>query len=231
MIVAIHQPNFFPWLGYFDKIARSDVFCLMDNAQLPKTGGTWVNRVKVSVAGQGAWITAAVERGYSGVRAIHEVTTSNAIPWRDKILRSLQASYGRAACFKEVFPLVEELMSNPDDQLARYNEHAVRRLSEAMGLRRARLVRGSDLAVTGHATDLLVSMTRAMGGDAYLCGGGAGGYQEDGKFAAAGVALLHQDFRHPVYDQNGGEFLPGLSIIDALMHCGLEGTRRLIGDP
>ena len=66
-VVAIHQPNFFPWLGFFDKIARADVFVLMDNVQFPRTStGTWVNRVKLLVAGRERWATAPVVR--SGAR-------------------------------------------------------------------------------------------------------------------------------------------------------------------
>ena len=73
MIVAIHQPNFFPWLGFFDKIARADVFCLLDNVQFPKTGGTWINRVQLWINGKAAWATAPVDRSYSGVRRIREM--------------------------------------------------------------------------------------------------------------------------------------------------------------
>lgn len=230
MIVAIHQPNFFPWMGYFNKIARADVFCLMDNAQFPKTGGTWVNRVRLLIGGEAQWCTAPVTRGYSGVRAIREMELNNATPWREKLIGTIRANYGRAPAFAEVFPVIEPLIRNETASLADYNVQAIRTIAAKLGLTRARLVLGSELqGLTGQATDLLIQMTRAVGGTAYLCGGGAGGYQEDEKFAAAGIGLVYQNFAHPVYTQaKAPEFVPGLSIIDVLMHCGFETAGRLV---
>ena len=69
ILVAIHQPNFFPWLGYFDKIRRADFFILLDDVQYPKTGaGSWSNRVKVMINGEGRWLTAPVDRSFHGTR-------------------------------------------------------------------------------------------------------------------------------------------------------------------
>ena len=228
-IVAIHQPNFFPWLGYFDKIARADVFCLMDNVQFPKKGGTWTNRVRLLVSGKPTWITAPVDRSYHGVRPIAQMQISNDPVWRTKLLKTVRTAYAKAACFQEVFPFLEDLITNPTRCLAEYNEGAIRHTCDAIGLKETEIVRGSTLEVEGEATDLLISMVRALDGTAYLCGGGAGGYQEDEKFSEAGIELIYQNFRHPVYSQAPQrEFVAGLSIIDALLHCGFEGTAQLL---
>ena len=72
-VVAIHQPNFFPWLGYFDKIRRSDIFILLDDVQFSKTGGVWSNRVKVLINGEGRWLTAPVERNFHGTRNVNQM--------------------------------------------------------------------------------------------------------------------------------------------------------------
>ena len=228
MIVAIHQPNFFPWLGFFNKIARADVFCLLDNVQFPKKGGTWINRVRILVNGSPTWATAPVDRRHSGVRSIREMTFGSEPTWRDRLLRTLWMAYRRTDHFDSIWPLVEELVSNPTNRLADYNETALRRLCEELNLDGTRLVRGSSLDVSGKATDLLISIVGAVGGDTYLCGGGAAGYQEDEKFGKAGIRLEQQRFRHPTYDQGSGRFEPGLSILDALAHCGFAETERLI---
>jgi hypothetical protein len=229
-LVAIHQPNFFPWLGYFDKIARADRFVLMDNVQFSKTGGTWTNRVQLLVGGRPAWVTMPVRRDYHGTRRVSEMQIDESVPWRAKLLRTLGASYGRAPCFGEVFALVEKLLASPSDRVAELNASAIRELAALLRLDASKIVLGSSLACEGQATDLLVSMVRAAGGDAYLCGGGAAGYQEDEKFAAAGIEIVRQDFRHPVYAQHhGGEFVPGLSVLDALMSVGAARTRELLG--
>jgi hypothetical protein len=227
-LVAIHQPNFFPWLGYFNKIAAADVFLVMDNVQFSKTGGTWLNRVRLLVGGEPRWATMPVVRSYHGTRLVREMKIDNAGPWRAKLLKTVEASYRRAPHFAEVFPLVERLVRNPTDDLTSYNLSAITALVEALGLDSSKLRLGSALGAEGAATDLLVSMVEAAGGAAYLCGGGAGGYQEDEKFAARGLKLVYQDFAHPTYPQaNAGEFVPGLSVIDALMNCGFERTRAL----
>jgi len=228
-MVAIHQPTFFPWLGYFDKIAQADMFVLMDNVQFPKKGGGWINRVQLAVSGQAAWVTMPVVRSFHGTRLIREMQIDNSTPWREKLLRTVKASYGRAPFFEQVFPLFEDMVNNPTDKLADYNKAAILAITAAVGLNTSKLIDASTLDAEGTATDLLISMTHAVDGTAYLCGGGADGYQEDNKFAAANIELIYQDFKHPVYSQcNTSTFIPGLSIIDALMNVGFEGVRAML---
>ena len=228
-VVAIHQPNFFPWLGYFDKIARSDAFIVLDNVQFPKTGGTWINRVRIMVNGHPAWLTMSIVRSYRGVRLIRDMRINSAVSWRPRMLEIISQSYSHAPYFKAVFGFLADAMANPTDNLAEFNLAAIRTVVEGLGLNPAKLVLGSSLGVEGKSTDLLVAMVKAVGGTAYLCGGGAGGYQDDAKFPEAGLELLYQQFQHPVYPQsNTGTFTPGLSIIDVLMHCGFERTRVLV---
>ena len=229
VIVAIHQPNFFPWLGYFNKIASADLFLVMDNVQVPKKGGTWLNRVRLLVNGRGSWITMPVVRNYHGLRSVGEMQIDNGAPWRAKVLRTIQSNYARAPFFEEAFQLVTGLVNNPTDRLADYNLSAIKALASALRLDTNKLLPGSSLNAQGSSTELLISMVKGAGGTAYLCGGGAAGYQEDEKFAREGVELVYQNFAHPTYPQiNTEEFVPGLSIIDALMNCGFEGTRGLI---
>jgi hypothetical protein len=228
VLVAIHQPNFFPWLGFFDKIARSDVFVLLDHVQLPRTGsGSWLNRVQLPMGGEARWLTAPVRKA-PGLQPINESHFSGE-SWRRKAAAMLQMAYGRAPFFGEAMALVEPLLANPDDRLAEYNIHAVTALVSALGLGESKLVRSSSLALEGSSTDLLIAIVGEVGGDCYLAGGGAEGYQEDDKFESAGVGLRYQAFSHPIYSQHGnrGAFLPGLSVVDALMNLGVAGTARL----
>jgi hypothetical protein len=228
-VVAIHQPNFFPWLGYFNKIARADVFIVLDNVQFPKKGGTWMNRVRIVVNGRPAWLTMPIVRAYHGVRSVREIQINNELPWRLRALNAIRGSYGGAPHFRTVFGVLPAVLANPTDSLTEFNLAAIRTLAEALGLNLAKLVLGSSLGVQGASTDLLVTMTKAVGGTAYLCGGGADGYQDDAKFPQAGLALLYQQFQSPEYPQSTTEaFTPGLSIIDALMNCGFARTRALV---
>ncbi|HMT10176.1 MAG TPA: WbqC family protein, partial [Ignavibacteria bacterium] len=87
-IAAIHQPSFFPWLGFFNKIVRSDVFVILDNVQFPKTGGYWANRVKLVVGGKGEWVTMPINRSYSGTKNINEIEIDKSRSWNQKMLKS-----------------------------------------------------------------------------------------------------------------------------------------------
>jgi len=117
-VVAIHQPNFFPWLGFFDKIIRSDVFVVLDHTQFPKSEGNWSNRVRLAVNGEAAWVTMPVRRDYAGFRRIDEMRIDNRAPWRRKLVQLLRTNYGRALAFRDVFPVVESWIETPAELLA-----------------------------------------------------------------------------------------------------------------
>lgn len=230
-LVAIHQPNFLPWLGFFDKIARADVFVLLDDAQFQKTGGTWTNRVQVAVNEQPWWLTVPITRNFHGVKPISEIVVNDATPWRSKAVETLRLSYRRAPHFDEVFPLVERALLNPTTSLAHMNIDAIDVITDRLGLDRSKLVRSSSLDVTTTSTARLVAIVTAVGGDAYLEGGGAAGYQDNDQFSDAGIELVRQDFEHPTYEQTttASEFLAGLSIIDSLFNCGCDETAAFLG--
>lgn len=230
-IVALHQPNFFPWLGYFDKIVRADVFVVLDDVQFSKTGGTWSNRVQLLTGGQARWLTLPIVRTYHGVRLIREMEIDNRQPWRRKLLQTLRSNYARATFFNAVFPQIADLVANETPSLLEFNLHVLTSLCRLMDIDPTKLVLASSLQVTSRATDRLVDAVRAVGGTTYLCGGGAAGYQDDDAFTQAGLRLTYQNFAHPSYSQGdyGDPFVAGLSCIDALMHCGFDGTRQLIG--
>lgn len=228
-VVAIHQPTFLPWLGWWDKLTRADVFILLDGVQFPKTGGNWINRVRILVGGEPAWVTVPVDRSFHGVRSVRATLIDDARLWRAQIEAAIAGSYGRSRHFRSVRPVVEACLREPTTRLAELNERAIRRLAEPLGVDTGRLVRQSELGVTGSGTELLVDLCRAAGGDAYLSGDGAGDYLVPELFAEAGLGLVYQEFTPPRYPQASGVHVPGLSIVDALMNCGWDGTAALIG--
>ena len=229
MIVAIHQPNFFPWLGYFAKITTCDRFVILDNVQLPKTGGTWSNRVKVMISGEGKWLTAPIVRDYHGVRNINEVEFDSRIKWRDKVLKTLDANYRKCLFFEEAMGVLGALIEHSDNNIASYNINLIQSISENIGIEKEKFVLSSSYPADMSSNDLLVHLTRACGGAVYMCGGGANSYQDEDVFKKSGIILRPQNFTHPVYPQRGiDNFVPGLSIIDSLMNVGFGGVRKLL---
>lgn len=227
--VAIHQPNFFPWLGYFNKIAKSDVFILLDNVQFPKTGGTYMNRVKILVNAEGRWVTMPVVRAFHGVLPVKEIMIDNSFPWRDKLLRTLQSSYGRSPFFEETFGFLNKITGNPTESLLDFNRSTIFETATLLGLDTSKIIVESTLGVDGRKNDLLVALVKKVNGTTYLHGTGGLAYQDRDLFNKNSIELVYQNFAHPEYDQDkAGLFSPGLSIIDALMHCGIAVTRKLI---
>jgi len=220
-LVAIHQPNFFPWMGYFDKIRRADVFVMLDAVDYPRSGsggmGSWTNRVRLSIQGEARWITCPVKRASLGA-PINAIAIDDDQPWRAKLLRTLDANYRKAARYGEAMALLESLIGSPDNNLAAFNIAAIRAIADRLGAK-TRFVLQSSLPGEGKATDLLISLVKDAGGQAYLAGGGAGGYQQDDAFAAAGLGLVYQGFVPRPYGDES-RFIAGLSIIDYLMHDG-----------
>ena len=221
LVVAIHQPNFFPWMGYFDKIARSDAFIFFDDVQFPKKGGSWSNRVKLLVGEEAKWVTAPISRDYHGTREILEMSFISKTPWREKLLKTIDHNYQRHPYYSETMELVSPLLLNPEPNIAEYNIHAITTITLRLGLDTTKLKRSSELAHRGTSNELLCSLTRALDGDTYMCGGGADGYQDETVFCEQGVTLQFQNYSPSVYPQLRQEnFIAGLSIIDAAMNLG-----------
>jgi hypothetical protein len=174
-------------------------------------------------------MTVPIDRSFHGTRLINEMLINNKTDWRDKIIKSIRQNYIGATFFKEIMPLVESLINESTESLAEYNIKAIRILAERVGLSTDHFILASNLDTKGSSNDLLISITSKVGGDTYMCGGGADGYQEDEKFSKANILLTYQNFKHPIYPQfNTKEFIPGLSIIDALMNCGFENVRKIL---
>ena len=227
-IVAIHQPNFFPWLGYFDKINRSDIFVFFDNVQFPKKGGAWSNRVKFLIAGEAKWVTATIDRNYSGFRNINEMNFQED-NWRIKMLKSLNANYKKCPFYFETMDVVEPLILNPEKNISEYNIRAVTEIINRLHLNPCQMRRASEFSLDLSSNELLCAITKELDGDSYMCGGGADGYQNEQVFINSGIQLEFQNFEHPEYPQRGSEsFVPGLSVIDAAMNLGWEKIKNLL---
>lgn len=228
-IISIHQPNFFPWLGYFDKIIRSDIFIFLDDVQFPKTGGTWSNRVMVLNQGVSQWLTVPIERNYTGTKNVNEIYFSSKENWRDRVVKSVRGSYRKAPFFNEVINDIEILINNPVGNLSDYNKNTILEICKLLKIDISQIKSSSDYPTSAVATERLIELTHRMEGNVYMCGGGASGYQEDEMFLNAGVTLQYQNFTSKEYKQlNTNTFVNGLTIIDALMNCGYEGTRNIL---
>ena len=228
-VVAIHQPNYIPWLGYFFKIAHADKFVFLDVVAYPY--GSFVNRNYIKTPNGPAWLTIPILKSGRSGQLIGEVETHNIHQWADRHLATLRSNYGRAPHFKETLALLEpHYRINTDNRrsLAEFNIGVICSIAAYLGVG-AQFMRASELSVSGHKTDLILDICRTIGARTYLAGTGAKSYQEDEKFEDAGIAPVYSPFLQQSYPQLFGEFAGNLSVVDVLMNCGYLGTRRLLG--
>lgn len=230
-LVAIHQPNFLPWLGFFDKLARADRFIILDSVPLQLTGGNYTNRVRMVVNAAPAWITMPLRRGHEARNRIDQAEVVDESKWRTKAKRTIEQSYAKAPFFGPAMAIVDKLFGLQTSSLTEINMTGIVAVAEALGLSTKKIVRSSELNVPGQSNELLANLVTAVGGTAYLAGHGAGGYQDDEIFASKNISVQYQSYTPPSYPQIGvGNFIPGMSAIDALMNCG-PATSNLIGLP
>lgn len=225
MLVAIHQPNFFPWCGYFDKIKQADIFIFLDNVDYPRSGssgmGSWVNRVKLSIQDQPKWVTCPIQRMPLGT-LISEVKIDENQHWRKKLLNTLKMNYAKSINYKNDMPFLEDLINIQEPLLAKYNIAVIKEISKRLKLT-TNFVSQSELNYSGHSTALLMSLVKAVGGTAYLTGGGSAAYQDDSVFEGNNIEVIYQNYIEQSYC-NDIEFLPGLSIIDYMF----KNTKKII---
>lgn len=226
-VIAIHQPNFFPWLGYFDKIYNSDIFIFLDHVQFPQKGSCWGNRVKFIIAQEEKWFTAPIIRNKS-LCSYNEITFDERQPWRLKLLKTLESNYRKCPQYHPVFEIIKKSVESNESNLVMFNQGFIMRVLEYIDLEHAKIINASELAIQTSSTELLIDLVKAVRGRAYLAGGGAKGYQQDELFEQNGVELIYQNFKYPEYNQvNSINFTPGLSIIDLLMNCEKEEVRTI----
>ena len=226
MLVAIHQPEHLPWLGFFEKMLRADLFVLLDDVQFSK--GDFQNRNRVKGAGGAQWLTVPVLHRFP--QKLNEVLVAGN-DWQAKHWKTLRSCYARAAHFETFAPLFEDFYRRPWARLADLNVAAIELIARCLGVER-KWVLASELAGgDGQKSELVLNICKALGASAYYSGRAGSTYLDRESFRRAGIEIVVQNFNHPTYEQlfmKESGFVPNLSAVDLLFNCGAQGV-KLIG--
>lgn len=222
MILAAHQPQFIPWLGYFEKMLRADVFVILDDVQFKKN--EWQNRNKIWSREGGQWLTVPVLHDFG--QEIREVKINETAAWRDKQLKTLKQTYGKAKHFEACNGPWEAMYGRTWETLGELNLHTLNEIRKVLKIE-TRMPLSSTLGVEGKSTERLVNLCKKLGADVYLAGAGGQDYMDMSLFDRAGIKVGFQDFHHPVYPQFNGQFLSHLTALDMIFHCGAEAAAML----
>lgn len=225
--VAIMQPYFFPYLGYFQLIAASDLFVLYDDTQLISRG--WVNRNRILVNGEPSFITLPLRKSRlrDNINCRHFVDD---IAWhKRKVLKAIHLSYSRAPFFSEVFPLVQSILACTESNLAAFNEFLIRRTCEHLGISAeilvsSRLGIGSELS----SQDRVIAIAKGLGADVAVNPIGGLDLYSCEEFRRRDIVLKFIRMDPMAYRQFGTGFVENLSVIDVLMFCPLSEVREML---
>jgi hypothetical protein len=223
VILAAHQPSYLPWLGYLDKVARADVFVVMDDLQYEAQNFQNRNRAKLN-SGPG-WLIVPLERGSQSDLICDKRIHNGGSPkehWQRKTWTTLKIHYGKAPHFATYAPELEVLYTRTWERLVDLDQQVLALACEWLGITTP-MRRSSELALEGLKTSRIIDMCRKLGATTYLSGrGGSTSYLDEDAFRQAGIDLAWQHFEHPVYPQRYPElgFVPNLCFLDLLFNCG-----------
>jgi hypothetical protein len=230
MIIAIMQPTFIPWVGYFDMMDKVDLFLYLDDVQLQKR--SWQVRNKLKNKNGEYWLTIPIAKKSSR----NETLISNAeisynTNWIQKSLKTIEYSYKKTEYFEEVFPFVCS-MFNEEKLLSDFNIGLIERVRLKLKIK-TRAIRTSEIKnVKGSKDERLVQIITKLKYGKYLSPLSSANYinrkSKGGEFAKKNIELYYNSYEHPVYQQLNTEFTAYLGILDLLFNVGFNNSLETI---
>ncbi|NQW12293.1 MAG: WbqC family protein [Alphaproteobacteria bacterium] len=218
--IAVMQPTFLPWIGYFDLIDRVDRFVYLDTVEFSKQ--SWQQRNRIKTANGPMWLSLPVQASKTEHTTVADATVGPVDAVR-KWRATLAQAYAKAAAVELELGWIDTWLADlePGRSLAATNIDFIERACERLGIDTPR-VRASALGDADDRIERLVALCRELDADTYLSPPGAANYLRDGvaAFRAAGVALMFQAYEHPTYPQGHGAFQSHASVIDLLLNTG-----------
>ena len=225
-VVAIHQPNYLPWLGFFSKLRQADVFIFLDDAQYTKN--SYINRTRVLCDGAAKWLTIPLRVPLG--TPIHAAKPS-AADWIDGHFDRMSNYYQKAPARREALSELTGVFAGIEasDSIANINMTLIRALASRLGIATQFRVASEFGLSDMRSNDRLIELVRSIDQEAvYLSGAGASSYQNPEWFEAAGVKIEFTRFNHPDYGQGGLPFVAGLSVVDAVFWQGWEAAAAIL---
>ena len=216
-----------PYLGFFEKAYRSDIFILYDTTQFKKND--WQNRNRICTPKGWDWITIPVVHEFG--LSIKETKINNPSKSLIKNWRALQTNYGRAPYFKKYSARLEEIYTGNYEIIGELTGALIIAIAEFLGLK-TKFIRSSELpAVESKSTQALIDLTRLAGADEYIAGGEGINYMDMELWNTTGLKIQFQHYTHPVYKQfNNPEFQSHMCALDLLFNYGDESLGILLGE-
>ena len=216
--VAIMQPTYLPWSGYFGLMQSVDVFVLLDSVQFARR--SWQQRNQIKTADGAQWLSVPVQSKGKRYQLIGEVELDKSSGFAATHRCSIEMSYAKTPHFNQYAETLLPLLDNESPLLADLTMGLILQLKGQLGIT-TRVLRSSELDGSGAKAELLASLCKQLGATTYVSPPSSKDYlDESDSFNVLGVQVQYFEFKHPEYAQPFGEFLPYMSIIDMLFNCG-----------
>jgi hypothetical protein len=217
MILSVHQPHYLPWIGYIDKIFKSDVFVFLNNVQYKKR--EFQNRNKIRIKTGWLWLTVPVISKDKYLQRLSDVDVNNETDWVNEHWKSIEHNYSHAKYFPAFRNRFADVYQHTWQRLVDVNVRLIEIFNDIYGVRTP-VHFESNLDIRTTSTQRIIDICKKLNADTYLSGTGGKDYMDESLFAANGIRLVYQEFKHPVYGQVFEGFEPCMSIIDHLFNCG-----------
>lgn len=216
MKVAIMQPYFLPYLGYFQLVAAVDAFVVYDDIKFTKRG--WINRNRILANGRAEIVTVPVAKGSDALDVCERELAADYLTQRAKLERRIAAAYGKAPFFATAMPIVSACLATPERNLFRFLHHTLLTVLNHLRVRTPVYI-SSSLGVprTLRGQDRVIAICAKLGATCYVNAPGGRELYDHPSFEAAGMGLRFLEPFLPSYQQFGQFFVPALSVIDPLM--------------
>jgi hypothetical protein len=222
MKLAIMQPYFFPYIGYWQLIYAVDRFVIYDDVNFIKKG--WINRNRILINGEPGYITIPLV-GASQNKRICDIEMQTSAHWRNKMLKSIEFNYRKSPFFDEIFGEINRLISNPATNLAQFLAQSLEDIATLLGISTEFVRSSRDYGNSSlRGQDRILDICDREGATSYINAPGGQALYDTASFANANIDLCFSSGRISPYPQRAGEFVPNLSIIDALMEVGVSGV-------
>ncbi len=216
--IAIHQPNYIPWTGYFYKIAKCDVFVFFDDVQMPR-GKSFVTRNKILAPNGPIWLTVPVkDRGK--MLKINEVEIAEG-NWNEKHWKSIEVSYCKSQFFEELKEDFKAIYMKNWTNICELNVEIIKKVLELLEID-TKLVFSSDVPAEADKENRIIEIIKHFNADTYISGKGTGSqrYVFEEEFEKKDIKLIFNEFEHPIYKQTHHGFVPNMSVLDLLFNIG-----------
>lgn len=221
MIVGIHQPNYLPYIGFFDKLRKSDVFIIYDDAQFTK--GDFQQRNRIRIHRGWKWLTVPIEKKHIPINQIkiRNDVEIEGTTWQEAHFKEIYDNYKKAPYYPSFEKDIRRIYEQQYGMLIDVNIKLIEFLMKSFEIN-TEIVYSSEFGFSSKSTERLVDLVSAIGGDVYLSGPMGKDYLDLRLFKDKNIQVSFQDFRHPVYKQQYDGFEPNMSAIDALLNGGPE---------